>query len=184
MFTIPVTNHNWGSYQQLWQTKLFIKSIGVICDIGGYTQFQNNCAFGWFVWGETQFKITIISWSLRLTDHISTAHLVLFAYHIGFPELFGSIIPQEPPWCCWGLREETLVNSGIGLFFSVFPHWYMPKPDPQCIHGSSYIYICNICTYIYIYMYVIYTQIYILGSPYMHWVILHPKRVPIFRVCP
>jgi hypothetical protein len=106
-----------------------------------YTQFQNNCAFGWFVWGETQFKITIISWSLRLTDHISTAHLVLFAYHIGFPELFGSIIPQEPPWCCWGLREETLVNSGIGLFFSVFPHWYMPKPDPQYIHGSSYIYI-------------------------------------------
>jgi hypothetical protein len=72
------------------------------------------------------------------------------------------------------------------VYFSASSHiGICPNQIPNIYMGPAiYIYICNICTYIYIYMYVIYTQIYILGSPYMHWVILHPKRVPIFRVCP
>ena len=149
MFTIPLTNHDWGSYKQLWQTQLFIKSIGVIwviCDIGGYRKYpiSEELRFG---------MVSIGRWSLRLTDHISTAHLLLFA---GFPELFGSIIPQEPPWCCWGLREE---NTGQFRYWSIFQRLptlvYAQTRSPIYTWVQLYIYIH---IYIYPHIYIMYTD--------------------------
>ena len=80
------------------------------------------------------------------------------------------------------LLRFTRGNTGQFRYWSIFQRLptlvYAQTRSPIYTWVQLYIYICNICTYIY--MYVIYTQIYILGSPYMHWVILHPKRVPIF----